>query len=165
MFPSSCSWIHLQLKRKSLQNCQSQPNEKTTQPYCFKTSTASREVNNDKLKEKWIHNLSRKPLTSAENSLLQKCKKFVISLISISVIDYITPTKCIWDSLGENNIFGKTDCMEYYAKIKNVLTTFTDKPKPIFFNITKEERIVLHNLKKDDSHMVLTTDKELSWSL
>ena len=53
----------------------------------------------------------------------------------------------------------KTDPTEYYAKVKDVLTKFTTKPIPIFSNITKEERKALHNLRKDDSDMILTADK------
>ena len=41
----------------------------------------------------------------------------------------------------------------------DVLTKFTAKSKPIFSNITKEERKALHNLRKDDSQVVLTVDK------
>ena len=49
--------------------------------------------------------------------------------------------------------------MEYYVKVKDVLTKFTKKPKPIASNITKEERKSLHILKKDDSYRVLSADK------
>ena len=73
---------------------------------------------------------------------------------STPVIDYLTSTKNICDSLGGNDLFGTTDCMEYYAKAKDFLTKFTAKPKPIVSNITKEEREALHNLRNDDSRMV-----------
>ena len=54
------------------------------------------------------------------------------------------------------DLFKKTECTEYYAKVKDILTKFTAKPK--LSNITKERK-ALHNLRKDDSHMVLTADK------
>ena len=94
---------------------------------------------------------SRATHNSLEKSLLQKGPKFAITPSSMP--------KHIRDSLGENILFSKTDCMEYYAKVKDVLTKFTNIPKPIVSNITKEESKSLNNLKKDDSCMVLSTDK------
>ena len=90
-----------------------------------------------KLKDKWVYILSSKSLASAEKSFLQKGSKFAIIPSSTPIIDYITATKHICDSIGENNLFGKTDSTEYYANVKDVLTTkFTAKPK--FSNITKD---------------------------
>ena len=89
----------------------------------------------------------------------KKVSKFAFSQSPTPVIDYINATKHICDSLGENDHFGKTDCMEYYVKVKDVLTTFTAKPKPIVSNITKEEWKALHSLRKDDNHMVHTAEK------
>ena len=57
--------------------------------------------------------------------------------------------------------FGKTDCMEYYAKVKDVLTKFTNKSKPITPNSTKEESKVLNNLKKMMTEWSLLPTKEL----
>ena len=42
-------------------------------------TTASREPDQDSLKEKWVYNLSSNPLTSVEKFLLQKCKKFAVT--------------------------------------------------------------------------------------
>ena len=53
----------------------------------------------------------------------------------------------------------KTDYMEYYAKVKDVLTKFTNKPKPVVSNITKEKREANLN---SDSCMVLTANKGIS---
>ena len=58
------------------------------------------------------------------------------------------------DAIGENNLFGKTNCTDYYAKVGNAT-----KPKPIFSNITKEEKEALHNLRRDDSQIAHTADK------
>ena len=106
-----------------------------------------------------LYNLFSKPLTSAEKSLLQKGPIFTMTPSFTPIIEYITATKCICDSLEENNLFRKTDCNKYYAKVKDVLTKFKNNPKPLVPNITKEERKALFNVKKDDSHMVLTADK------
>ena len=46
-----------------------------------------------------------------------------------------------------------------YNKVKNVLTNYSNKSKLPNSNITKEEREVLHNLKKDSNCMILTADK------
>ena len=94
-----------------------------------------------------------------EKSLLQKGQKFAISQSSTLVIDYITATKHTCDSIRENILFRKTDCLEFYAKVKDVLTKFTAKPKPIVSNITKEEGEAIQNIRKDDSYIVLTADR------
>ena len=78
--------------------------------------------------------------------MLQKFPKFVSYLSSTSIVDHILPLKI-------------SDCTEYYAKFKNIVTKFTAKSKPISSNITKEERKALHLLRKDDSYNVLTADK------
>ena len=51
--------------------------------------------------------------------------------------------------------------MEYYTKVKNVLTNYNNESKAPKSNITKEEREALHNLKKYNSHMILTVDKRV----
>ena len=50
----------------------------------------------------------------------------LIKLVNISpsltpTVDYIIATKHICDSVGENNLSGKTDHTEYYVKVKDVL--------------------------------------------
>ena len=134
-FPSLSSWIHPQLKRKHLQNYQSQASKKLTKLITTKTATASREPDNDKLKEK------NGSTTSPGNHLpVQKGPKFIICPSFIHIINYITATKHIYYSVGENNHFGKTDCTEYYAKVKYILRKFTAKPKAIFSNIHHQRR-------------------------
>ena len=89
----------------------------------------SREQDDEELKEIWVYKLSSKPLTSVDKSLLQKGPTFSISLSSTPIIDYITATKHICNLIGENNLFGKHDCTEYYDKVKEVLTKFRTTPK------------------------------------
>ena len=62
-------------------------------------ATASREPNQDNLKEKCVYNISSKPLTSVELFLLQKGPKFVITPNPTPIIYYTTATKLICDSL------------------------------------------------------------------
>ena len=79
---------------------------------------------------------------------------FAICPLFTPIIDYITATKHITDLNGENNLFVKTDCAEYYAKVKDILTKIHSLTSP-----TKEERRALHSLRKYDSLIVLTADK------
>ena len=95
--------------------------------------------------------MSSKPLLIAEKSLLQEGPKFNITLTFPSIIDYITATKHICNSLGENTPSIKSDCVEYYTKVKKVLTSYSNKTKSPKSKITKEEREALHNLKKDNN--------------
>ena len=75
------------------------------------------------------------------------------------LIECITATKQILDSISENNLFWKTDCPGYYSKIKGVLSKFVTKPKPICPNITKEERKSVWDLQKDANCIIYTADK------
>ena len=45
---------------------------------------------------------------------------------------------------------------------KNVLANHSNKLKATKSNITKEERVALYNLKKDNYYMILTADKGVS---
>ena len=125
--------------------------------------TATRKLHDVKLMEKSVHFLSNKPLTSAGKSLLQKDSKVAIPPSFTPVTNHITATKHISDSLGENNLFHKIDSMEYYAKVKDVLTKFTAKPIPIVSNITKDEKETLHNCRKITAIWFLLQIKVLPW--
>ena len=96
-----------------------------------------------------------------EKTIFQKGPKFAITPTSTSKINYITTLKHICASLGENNLFQKKD-MEYYAKVKDVLTKFTNEPKSTVSNITKQKRKAQNNLKKDDNHIGHTDNKEVT---
>ena len=73
----------------------------------------------DIIKKKWVINLSSKPLTDGEQSLLQKGPKFAVSSSRVPLTEYIAVTKRICGELGEN-ITGK-DCTEIYQKTKEIL--------------------------------------------
>ena len=62
----------------------------------------------DIIRKKWVINLSSKPLTDGEQSLLQKGPKFAVSSSRVPLTEYIAVTKRICDELGENTT-GK-DC-------------------------------------------------------
>ena len=113
----------------------------------------------DIIKKKWVINLSSKPLTDGEQSLLQKGPKFAVSSSRVPLTEYIAVTKRICDELGENTT-GK-DCTEIYQKTKEILQHY-QKKKSHTCNITKEEREAINTLREDASHVVLTADKRSS---
>ena len=79
----------------------------------------------DIIRKKWVINLSSKPLSDGEQSLLRKGPKFAVSSSKVPLTKYIAVTKRICDELGENTV-GK-DCTEIYQKTKEVLQHFKDK--------------------------------------
>ena len=56
----------------------------------------------DIIRKKWVINLSSKPLSDGEQSLLQKGPKFAVSSSKVPLMEYIVVTKRICDELGEN---------------------------------------------------------------
>ena len=91
----------------------------------------------DIIRKKWVINLSSKPLSDGEQSLLQKGPKFAVSSSKVPLTEYIAVTKRICDELSENPV-GK-DCTEIYQKTKEVLQHFKEKKWPTH-NTTKEEQ-------------------------
>ena len=110
----------------------------------------------DIIRKKWVINLSSKPLSDGEQSLLQKGPKFAVSSSKVPLTEYITVTKGICDELSENTV-GK-DCTEVYQKTKEVLQHFKEK-KGHTHNTTKEEWEAIKTLREDSSNVVLTVDK------
>ena len=103
----------------------------------------------DIIKKKWVINLSSKPLTDGEQSLLQKGPKFTtVSSSRVPLTDYTAVTKRICDELGENTT-GK-DCTEIYQKTKEILQHYKKK-KSHTHNITKEEREAIKTIREDAS--------------
>ena len=102
----------------------------------------------DIIRKKWVINLSSKPLTDGEQSLLQKGPKFAVSSSRVPLTEYIAVTKRICDELGENTT-GK-DCTNIYQKTKEILHHYKKK-KSFTHNITKEEREAIKTLRDDAS--------------
>ena len=73
------------------------------------------------IRKKWVINLSSKPPSDGEQSLLQKGPKFAVSSSKVPLTEYIAVTKRICDELGENT--AGRDCTEIYQKTKEVLQT------------------------------------------
>ena len=93
-----------------------------------------------------VINLSSKPLSNGEQSLLQKGPKFAVSSSKVPLTEYIAVTKRICDELGENT--AGRDCTEIYQKTKEVLQHFKDKKGPTH-NITRKEREAIKTLRED----------------
>ena len=102
----------------------------------------------DIIRKKWVINLSSKPLSNGEQSILQKGPKFAVSSSKLPITEYIAVTKRICDELGENTT-GK-DCTEIYQKTKEVLQHFKEKKGPTR-NITKQEKEAIKTLREDSS--------------
>ena len=114
------------------------------------------------LKDRQVYNITIKPLTNTEHSLLYKGSKFgvfLLSTVSAPLIDYIIATKHVCDYVCENTLSGKTDCTEYYSKVTDGLSKFVTNPKPIYPNIMKVWRNALWDLQMDDIHIILTANK------
>ena len=81
----------------------------------------------DIIRKKWVINLSSKPLSDGEQSILQKGPKFAVSSSKVPITKYIAVTKRICDELGENTT-GK-DCTEIYQKNQRRSTTLQGKER------------------------------------
>ena len=80
----------------------------------------------DIIRKKWVINLSSKPLSNGEQSILQKGPKFAVSSSKVPITEYIAVTKRICDELGETPL-GKT------------VQKFTRKPRK-FYNTSRTRR-------------------------
>ena len=98
---------------------------------------------------KWVINLSSKPLTKAQRSVLAKGPNFVVSPKHPPNLEYITAIEAACIKLSQQ------DAEELRADINWVLRA-SHPPKP---NLTKAQNLALRELKKDKDHTVLTADK------
>ena len=98
---------------------------------------------------KWVINLSSTNLTPAQKAVLAKGPNFAISPNNIPNLEYITAIESMCPKLKED------DAMELRADINSLLRK-GKVPKP---NLTKQERIGLTQLKKDQDGVILTADK------
>ena len=109
----------------------------------------------DIIKKKWVINLSSKPLSDGEQSLLQKGPKFAVSSPKVPVTEYIAVTKRICNELDENAT-GK----EYRNLPKNQGDPTTlQEQEGVHLQHHQKEKEAIKTLREDASHMVLTADK------
>ena len=81
----------------------------------------------DIIRKKWVINLSSKPLSDGEQSILQKGPKFAVSSSKVPITEYIAVTKRICDELGEKHHW------------EGLYRTFTRKPKK-YYNTSREKK-------------------------
>ena len=80
----------------------------------------------DIIRKKWVINLSSKPLSNGEQSILQKGPKSAVSSSKVPITEYIAVTKRICDELGENTL-------------GRIVQKFTKKPKKSY-NTSRRRR-------------------------
>ena len=98
---------------------------------------------------KWVINLSNKPLTQAQRSVLAKGPNFVVTPRHPPNLEYIMAIESVCTKLGQQ------DAEEHRAEIKRVLRS-SHHPK---FNLTKAQSQAIRELKGDRGPIVLTADK------
>ena len=101
------------------------------------------------INSKWVINVSKTPLTKAQQSELAKGSNFAIVPNKIPNLDCITTIESVCHKLKEQ------DAGEHRADI-NFLLRRAQMPKS---NLTKEQSEGLSQLKKDKDRLVLTADK------
>ena len=102
---------------------------------------------------KWIINISNKPLTKVQEKLLSHGPNSVVVLKNPPILEYIAMVEQACIKLGE----GKAE--EFRVEVKVAINKI-HKPQP---NITGEGKDSLGRVEKDPSRMVLTADKGWLW--
>ena len=98
---------------------------------------------------KWVINLSKTELTSAQKSVLGKGPNFAITPNNIPNLDYITAIETMCSKLKEEDA----------AELRGDTNAILRKEKAPKSNLIKEEKIALAQLKKDKDRVILTVDK------
>ena len=98
---------------------------------------------------KGVINLSSKPLTQAQRSILGKGPNFTVNPMHPPNLEYIMAIETACTKLGQQ------DAEELRAEINRVLRS-SHPPKP---NLTKSQLQAIRELKRDRDHIVLTADK------
>ena len=134
--------------------CNQVSNNSTNNNRSTQGGNAARLDNNNQLVSerdisKWVIILSSTNLTPAQKAVLVKGPNFAISPSNIPNLEYITAIESMCPKLKEE------DAMELRADINSLLRK-GKTPKP---NLTKQERIGLTQLKKDQDRVILTADK------
>ena len=122
----------------------SQEGNNSTPPARHPQGSSKKEPN-----PKWVINLSNKPLTPAQRSVLAKGPNFVVTPRQPPNLEYITAIEAACTKLSQQ------DAEELRANINRVLRS-SHPPKP---NLTKNQMSALRELKKDRDCIVLTADK------
>ena len=101
------------------------------------------------IKKKWVINISSKPLTPDQEKLLAHGPNYAIVPKEPPITQYVAAVEQACTKLEE----GKAE--EFRVQVKSAIQKIK-KPRP---NLTRGERKAITELKKDQSRMILTTDK------
>ena len=101
------------------------------------------------LRNRWVVNMSKKPLTEAQEKLLTHGPNFAITPRYPPIGEYIAAVEQTCQNLAQG------EAEELRAEVKAVLK----KIQPLKANITKEEQKAMNELKKDTNRVILTADK------
>ena len=116
------------------------------------SNTVPRSSNDNSLEDpnpKWVINLSSKPLTQTQRSVLAKGPNFVVTPRHPPNLEYIMAIEAACTKLGQQ------DAEELRAEINRVLRS-SHPPKP---NLTIPQLQAIRELKRDRDCIVLTADK------
>ena len=103
----------------------------------------------EKEKEKWVINISSKPLTPDQEKLLAHGPNYAIVPKELPIAQYVAAVENACTKLEE----GKEE--EFRVQVKSAIQKIK-QPRP---NLTRGERRAISELKKDESRMILTADK------
>ena len=97
----------------------------------------------------WVRNLSKTPLTNAQEKVLSCGPNFTIVPRVPPVVEYVVAIEKACQQLKQG------EAEELRGEVKTIIKKI-HPPRP---NISKEEYQALQQLKKDNTRMILTADK------
>ena len=97
----------------------------------------------------WVRNLSKTPLTKAQEKVLVRGPNFTIVPKEPPVIEYVVAIEKACQQLKQG------EAEELQGEIKSIIKKI-HPPRP---NISKEEHQAIQQLRRDNNRMVLTADK------
>ena len=101
-------------------------------------------------KEKWVRNLSKRPLTPSEKKVLSRGQGFAVTPKKLPIDEYIVATELMCTSLSN-----KSEAAALRGEIRTLLE---NENKPIS-NLPKNEIKALEDLRRDKSIVILPADK------
>ena len=107
------------------------------------------EDSKEEAKERWVKNLSNRPLSKDEVNLLRKGGGFAVTPSELPIMDYITAIEQACRNLAK----GEANCL------RAEMIEDMEKAKLPKSNLTKRERLALKTLRDDENIMVLPADK------
>ena len=116
------------------------------------TARTAGTIKESSMTRKWVHNLSKTPLTEDQEKVLARGPNFSIVTKEPPVGEYISQIERMCQQLKQGKV------KELRGAIKSILKNI-QPPRP---NISKEEVKAIQELKRDKEKTILTTDKGVS---